>query len=87
MTPKETEGAISGFFTALNFTIDELEEISRGSNPKQGFLDRLDHYVKRVTSEYPEKRTLTEKDADNVIRLHSILLASVHRIEPYQDQE
>ena len=77
MTPKETEGAISGFFTALNFTINELEEISRGSNPKQGFLDRLDHYVKRVTSEYPEKRTLTEKDAENVLRLHLLLLASV----------
>ena len=76
MTPKETEGAISGFFTALSLTIDELDGISRGQDPKQGFLDRLDHYVKRVTSEYPENRTLTEKDADNVIRLHALLLKS-----------
>ena len=82
MTPEETEAAISGFFTALNFAINELEEISRGSNPKQGFLDRLEHYVKRATSEYPENRTLTEKDADNVLRLHLLLLASVGK----QDQ-
>ena len=54
MTPKETEGAISGFFTALSLTIDELDAISKGPNPRQGFLDRLDHYVRRVTSEYPE---------------------------------
>ena len=79
MTPKETEGAISGFFTALSLTINELEEISRGSNSKQGFLDRLDHYVRRVTSEYPDNRTLTEKDADNVIRLHAILLKTVRK--------
>ena len=83
MTPKETEGAISGFFTALSLTIDDLEKISRGPNPRQGFLDRLDHYVKRVTSEYPENRTLTEKDADNVLQLHRLLLATVDK----QDQD
>ena len=77
MTPKETEGAISGFFTALSLTIDELAAISKGPNPRQGFLDRLDHYVRRVTSEYPDNRTLNEKDADNVIRLHAILLKTV----------
>ena len=79
MTPKETEGAIAGFFNALSLTIGELEEISKESNPKQGFLDCLDHYVRRVTSEYPENRTLTEKDAANVLRLHKVLLVSARR--------
>ena len=73
MTPEETCNAISGFFEALNLTIRELDQEER-----RFFLDRLAHYVRRVTTEQPQIGTLTESDAEYLLRFHQLLLESVH---------
>ncbi len=74
MTPEETCNSISGFFEALNLAIRELDQ-----EVKQTFLDRLAHYVKRVTREQPRIGTLTSSDAEYILRLHQLLLETVHR--------
>ena len=74
MTDEEMENAVSGFFAALGLTIQELGEIPGEQDIKQFFLDRLSHFVRRVTREQPQIGTITEDDAEKILRLHQMLL-------------
>ena len=79
MEPEETCSAISGFFVALSLAIADLDK----KEDRQFLLDRLAHYVKRVTGEQTQTnpQTLTSIDAENVLRLHQLLLEAVRRMD------
>ena len=80
---QEESDALAGFFGALGYAIRELDDIP--GDVRQRFLDRLAHYVKRMTTEQVEVKTFSEIEASIILKLHLALLETVHGNEPRSD--